>query len=103
MGTPRKYKLPRDTVAVESANSSLIIWLVQRGPGPRVLPSIIERVDAKSCQTVDTTAAPSGSDVVQVVADQAVVFFGQPLYREQHTVISCGSVQQSRRTRPRRT
>ena len=92
VGTARKKKLSRDTVAVEAANSSPILWLVQRGPGPRVLPSIIERVDAKSCQTVDTTAAPSGSDVVQVVADQAVVFFGQPLYREHQTVISCGTV-----------
>jgi hypothetical protein len=57
-----------------------------------VLPSIIERVDAPSCQTVDTIAAPTGSDVVRVAADQSVVFFGQPQYREHKAVISFGIV-----------
>jgi hypothetical protein len=89
-GTARTKKLSRDTLAVEASTSSPALWLVQRGRGPRVLPSIVERVDAESCHTVDTIAAPSGSDVVQVIADQAVVFFGRPLYRENQAVITCG-------------
>jgi hypothetical protein len=36
--------------------------------------------------------APSGSDVVQVVARQSVVFFGQPQYHAHQAVISCGIV-----------
>jgi len=91
-GTANKKALSRDTLAVEAASNSPILWLLQRGPGPKVLPSIIERVDAQSCQTVDTIAAPAGSDVVHVAADQAVVFFGQPQYRECKAVISCGIV-----------
>ena len=57
-----------------------------------MLPSIIERVDAQTCQTVDTIAAPSGNDVVQVIADRAVVFFGRPLNGERQAVISCATV-----------
>jgi hypothetical protein len=91
-GTASKKTLSRDTLAVEAANNSPILWLLQRGPGARVLPSIIERVDAPSCQTVDTIAAPTGSDVVRVAADQSVVFFGQPQYREHKAVISFGIV-----------
>jgi len=91
-GTERTKHLSRDTVAVEASNSSPYLWLIQRGPGPRVLPSIIERVDAETCKTVDTIAAPSGNDVVQVVADHAVVFFGRTLYRERQAVISCATV-----------
>ena len=91
-GTARNRNLSRDTVAVEAANNSPILWLLQRGSGPRVLPSIVERVDAQSCQTVDTIAAPRSSDVVQVVADRSVVFFGQPQYREHQAVISCGII-----------
>ena len=91
-GTERTKHLPRDTVAVEASNSSPNLWLIQRGPGPRVLPSIIERVDAQTCQTVDTIAAPSGDDVVQVIADRALVFFGRPLHGERQAVISCATV-----------
>lgn len=91
-GTARKKALTRDTVAVDAADTSPILWLSQRGPGVRVLPSIVERVDAESCQTVDKFDAPSGSDVVQVVPDQSVVFFGEPHYKEQHAAITCGTV-----------
>ena len=89
-GTATKKTLSRDTLAVEAANNSPILWLLQRGPGPRVLPSSIERVDAPSCQTVDTIAAPTGSDVVRVAPDQSAVFFGQPQYHEHKAVISFG-------------
>ena len=90
-GTTRRKVLSRDSVAVEAASTGSILWLLQRAPGPRVLPSIVERVDAQTCQTVDIITAPKGSDVVQVVADQSVVF-GQPLYHEHQAVISCGIV-----------
>ena len=91
-GTARRKVLSRDTVGVEAASTGSILWLLQRAPGPRVLPSVVERVDAQSCQTVDTIAAPKESDIVQVVADQSVVFFGQPQYHEHRAVISCGIV-----------
>lgn len=91
-GTYRKRVLARDAVALEASQSSPIFWLLQLAPGPRVLPSIVERVDAESCQTIDMIAAPSGSDVIKVAADQSVVFFGQPQYHEHQAVISCGIV-----------
>jgi hypothetical protein len=91
-GTERTKHLSRDTVAIEASDSSPYLWLIQRGPGPRVLPSIIERVDAQTCQTVDTIAAPSGTDVVQAIADRAVVFFGRTLDGERKAVISCATV-----------
>jgi hypothetical protein len=49
-------------------------------------------VDAQTCQTVDTIAAPSGDYVVQVIADLALVFFGRPLRGERQAVISCATV-----------
>lgn len=91
-GTERTKRLSRDTVAIEASNSSPNLWLIQREAGPRVLPSIIERVDAQTCQTVDTIAAPSGNDVVQVCADRAVVFFGRTQHGERQAVISCATV-----------
>lgn len=91
-GTARRQVLSRDTVAIEGASTGSILWLLQRAPGPRIVPSIVERVDARNCQTVDIITAPKGSDVVKVVADQSVVFFGQPQYRERLAVISCGIV-----------
>ena len=92
-GTASRKNLSRDTVAVDAANNTPILWLMQRGPEPRVVPSIVERVDAESCQTVDVLVAPEGSDVIHVAADQSVVFFGHPQYRERQAVISCGVVE----------
>jgi len=92
LGTARKKTLSRETLAVEAARGSSILWLVQRAPGPRVLPSIVERMDAQTCETIDTIAAPRGNDVVRVIADRSVVFFGQPLYQDRQAVITCGIV-----------
>ena len=91
-GTARKKVLSRETVAVKGSSANSILWLLQRAPGPRVLPAIVERVDAQSCETVDTIHAPRGSDVVQAVTDQSIVFLGEPQHHEHQAVISCGIV-----------
>lgn len=91
-GTAVKRRLSRDTVAIEGANDRPIFWLLQRAPGLRLLPSIVERVNTQSGQTVDTLAAPIGSDVVQVAPDHSVVFFGRPHHDDQNAVITCAHV-----------
>ncbi len=91
-GSVRKLRLSRDTVAVEAGRDSRTLWLVQRAIGPRVLPSIVQSVDAEIGETIDAITAPTGNDVVHVVASRSAIFFAVPQYHERRAVISCAFV-----------
>jgi len=91
-GSARRLRLSRGTVAVEAGPDSPTLWLVQRATGPRVIPSIVQRVDADTGQTIDTINAPAGKDVVRVSAEKSAIFFAVPEYHENRAVIYCATV-----------
>ena len=90
-GTARRVRLSRDTVAVE-AGQSAELWLMQRGQGARVLPSIVERLDAASGEAFDRFTSPPGTDVVGAVPRHSVLLFGVPAYSENKCTIRCAIV-----------
>ncbi len=91
-GTVRAFPLSRETVAVEGATNSPLLWLLQRGTGPREIPSIVEQVELPSFRTVQTVVAPVGSDVAQVLPNQSVAIFAVPNYPENRVTLSFARV-----------
>jgi len=91
-GTVRAFPLSRETVAIEGAANSPLLWLLQRGTGPRELPSIVEQVELPSFRSVQTVVAPVGSDVAQVIPNQSLAVFVVPNYRESRATLSLARV-----------
>jgi hypothetical protein len=91
-GSASKLELPRDTVALEAGREGRTLWLLQRANGRRVTPSMVQRVDAETGQTIDVIAAPAGNDVARVIANRSAIFFAAPQYHEHSAVINCAVI-----------
>jgi hypothetical protein len=87
-GTVHAFPLSRDTVAVEGAANSSLLWLLQLGSGSSELPSAIEQVELPSFRSVQTVVAPVGSDLAQVMPSKSVVVFVVPNYAENRATLS---------------
>ncbi len=91
-GTVRAFQLSRETIALEGAANTPLLWLLQRGTGPRELPSIVEQMELPSFRRVQTVVAPVGSDVAQVIPDLSVALFVVPNYPESRATWSLARV-----------
>jgi hypothetical protein len=91
-GAVHTRPLTRETVAIEGAASSPLLWLAQRGPGPSVLPSIVEQVELPGFRTVQIVAAPTSSYIAHVIPTESVVLFAAPDWQERKTRLSLARV-----------
>jgi hypothetical protein len=91
-GAVRRFRLTRETVAIEGAASSPVLWLAQCGAGPSVLPSIIEQVELPDFRTIEAVVAPAGSYAAHMIPTESVVLFAAPDWQKQRIRLTLARV-----------